>query len=160
MHACHFELLPDLKMVPIFWNSLTDPLFSMLKTKMLLEYDDNLDTTISTELSIIHVIGFPFWANCGVSQLSTHMNIRVLSKIYEAIEPLAFHRAIDRDHEQKLVLTRLFALLPVAVCRLWVFWTSSKYRLYLSSILLAQHCALNINIRSSVFLAPSQENKT
>ena len=84
---------------------------------MLLEYDDNLDTTRSTELSIFQVIVFPFWANCGVSPLSTHMSIRVLSKAYEAIESMAFHRIIallrtDRDHEQKLVLTRLFALSP------------------------------------------------
>ena len=48
------------------------------------------------------------------------MNIRVLSKAYEAIEPLAFHRVIpllrtDRDHEQKLVLPRLFALVLVSV---------------------------------------------
>ena len=51
------------------------------------------------------------------------MNIHDLSKVYEAIEPLAFHRVIallrtDRNHEQKLVLTRFFALLPVAVSRL------------------------------------------
>ena len=51
------------------------------------------------------------------------MNINVLSKAYEAIEPLAFHRIIallrtDRNHEQKLVLTRLFALLSFAVSRL------------------------------------------
>ena len=43
------------------------------------------------------------------------MNIRVLSKAYEATESLAFHRVIalmrtERDHEQKLVLTRVFAL--------------------------------------------------
>ena len=116
---------------------------------MLLEYDDNLDTTRSTELSIIQVIFFPFCANCGVSPFSTHMNIRVLSKAYEAIESLAFHRAIallrtDRDHEQKLVLTRLFALPPVAVSRIWGFRTFSQDPLYLSSILLAQHCALKL----------------
>ena len=45
------------------------------------------------------------------------MNIRVLSKVYEAIEPPAFYRVIallrtDPDHEQKLVLTRLFAPHP------------------------------------------------
>ena len=84
---------------------------------MLLEYDDNIDATRSTELSIVQVLDFPFQANCGVSPLSTHMNLRVLSKAYEAIESLAFHRVIallrtDRNHEQKLVFTRLFALLP------------------------------------------------
>ena len=41
----------------------------------------------------------------------TQLNIRVLSKVYEAIELLTFHREIaplrtDRDHEQKLVLPR------------------------------------------------------
>ena len=77
------------------------------------------------------------------------MNIRVLSKACEAIESLAFHRVIallptDRDHEQKIVLTRFFALSPVAVSRIWGFWTFSKYPLYLSSNLLAQHCALKL----------------
>ena len=86
---------------------------------MLLGYDDSVDTTRSTELSIIQVFVFPFWANRGVSPFSTHMNIRVLSKAYAAIESLAFHRVIallrtDRDHEQKLVFTRLFALSLVA----------------------------------------------
>ena len=114
---------------------------------MLLEYDDSLDTTRSTELSIAQVIVFPFWANCGVSPFSTHMNICALSKVYEATESLAFHQVIallrtDRNHEQKLVLTRLFALPLVAVSRLWGFWTFSKYPLNLGSSLLAQHCAL------------------
>ena len=83
----------------------------MLKTKILLEYDDSLDTTKSTEFSIIQVTNFLFLANCGVSPFSTHMNIRVLSKAYQAIELLAFLWVIallraDRDHEEKLVLTR------------------------------------------------------
>ena len=89
---------------------------------MLLEYDDSLDATRSTELSTIQESVFPFWANRRVSPFSIHMNIRVFSKADEAIESLAFHRAIallrtDRDHEQNLVLTRLFALSPVAVSR-------------------------------------------
>ena len=120
MHTCHFELLLDLIMVPIFWSNWTDPLISMLKTNC---DDDSLDTTRSTELSIAQGFVFQFSAHCGVSPFSTHMNIRVLSKADEAIESLAFHRVIallrtDRDHEQKLALTRLFALLPVAVSRL------------------------------------------
>ena len=98
----------------------------MLKTKMLLEYDDSLDTTRSTELPIVQVIVFPIWANCGVSSFSTHMNILVLSKADEARELLAFHRVTallrtDRDHEQKLVLTRSSALLPIAASRLRCF---------------------------------------
>ena len=45
------------------------------------------------------------------------MSIRVLSKINDATEPLAFHRVIallrtDRNREQKLVRPRLFALFP------------------------------------------------
>ena len=48
-------------------------------------------------------------------RFSTHMNISVLSKAYEATDLLAFHRVIalfrtDRDREQKLELPRLFAL--------------------------------------------------
>ena len=88
-------------------------------------------------MSTVQVIYFPFWANCRVPPFSTRMNSRVLSKADEAIESLAFHRVIamlqtGRDHEQKLVLTRLFALSLVAVSRTWGFWTFSKYPLYLS----------------------------
>ena len=116
---------------------------------MLLEYDDSLDTTRSTELSIVQVVVFTFLVNRRVSPFSTHVNIRVLSKAYEAIESLAFHRVIallrtDRDHEQKLVLTRLFALRPGRGKSLTGFRTFSKYPLYLSSNLLAQHCALKL----------------
>ena len=131
---------------------------------MLLEYDDSPGTTRSTELSIVQVTVFPYWANCGVSPFSTHMNIRALSKADEAIESLAFHRVIallrtDRDHEQKLVLTRLFALLRVAVSRICFFLTFSKYPLYLSLILLRSALCIEApesisNIRSSVSLAP------
>ena len=111
--------------------------------------DDSLDTTRSTELSIVQVIVFPFLVNRRVSPFSTHLNITVLSEAHEAIESLAFHREIallrtDRDHEQKLVLSRLFALSPVAVSRIWGLWTFSKYPLCLSSILFAQHCALTL----------------
>ena len=116
---------------------------------MLLEYDDSLDTTRSTELSTVQVSVFPIWANCGVSPFSTHMNTRALSKVDETIELLAFYRVIallrtDRDHEQKLVRTRLFALLPGRGKSRMGFWTFSRYPLYLSSILLAQHCALKL----------------
>ena len=137
--------------------------------KFRLEYDDSLDTTRGTELSIIQVIDFSFMVNRRVSPFSTHMNIRVLSKAYEAIESLAFHRVIallrtDRDHEQKLVLTRLFALRPVAVSRILFFWTFSLCPLYLSLSLLAQHCALKLPNTQRTFdrlcLAPSQEDKT
>ena len=93
---------------------------------MLLKYDYNLDTMRSTELSILQVIDFPFWVNRRVSPFSTHMNIRVLSKAYEAIESVAFHRAIallrtDRDHEQKLVLARLLCTAPGRVKSLMGF---------------------------------------
>ena len=98
---------------------------------MLLEFVDNLDTTRSTKLSIKHVIVFPFLVNRRVSPFCTHMNILVLSKAFEATESLAFHRVIallrtDRDHEQKLVLTRFFALHQVAVSRLWCFGPSQS----------------------------------
>ena len=46
--------------------------------------------------------------------LFTHLNFRVVSKVCEAMESLAFHRVIallrtDPDHEQKLLLPRLLA---------------------------------------------------
>ena len=109
-HAClSLRVVTGSDNSPNYWNNFTDPLFSMLKTKMLLEYDDSLGTTRSMELSIVQLIVFPpILANCGVSSFSTHMNIRVLSKVYEAIEPQAF-RVIallrtDRNHEQNSCL--------------------------------------------------------
>ena len=127
---------------------------------MLLKYYDSLDTTGSTELSIFQVIVFPFFVNCGVSPFSTHLNIHVLSKAYEAIESLAFHRVIallrtDRDHEQKRVLTRLFALSPVAVSRIWRFWTFFKVSIVSElnspcSALSIEAPEYTLNIRSSV----------
>ena len=80
----------------------------------------------STDLSTVQIIVFPFWVNRRVSPFFANMNIRVFSKTHEATESLAFHRAIalfgtDRDHEQKLVLIRLFALPPVAESRFWGF---------------------------------------
>ena len=98
------------------------------------------------------------------------MNRRVLSKAYEAIDSLAFHRVIallrtDRDHEQKLVLTRLFALLPSCCKSLMGFLDLLKVSI--ASELNSPCSALciaapeyTINIRSSVSLAPSQENET
>ena len=99
---------------------------------MLLGYDDNLNATRSSELSTVQAIVFPFMVNCAVSPFSTQKNIRVLSKADEVIELQACLRVIallrtDPDHEQKLVLTRLFALLPVAVSRrLWGFGPSQS----------------------------------
>ena len=91
----------------------------------MLEYDDSLDTTRSTELSIAHVTVFPLLVNRRVSPFSTHMNIRVFSKAYEAIESLVFYRVsallrTDRDYEQKMVLH------PVAVSRLRSFGPSQS----------------------------------
>ena len=60
------------------------------------------------------------------------------TKKKEAIEPLAFHRVIallrtDRNHEQKLVLTRLLALSPSRSVPTWGLWTfSAKYPFYLN----------------------------
>ena len=160
MHACHFELLPDLIMVPIFWNNQTDPFISMLKTKCcwniktILMQREVLYTSncLSILVPIVEFGRFPLiWTSAFWAKADT------------ALESLAFHRVFallrtDRDHEQKLVLTRLFALLPGRGKSLNGFWTFSKYPLYLSSILLAPHCALKlpntINIRSSVSLAP------
>ena len=141
MHACHFESELDLIMVPVFWSSWI-ALCLDVEDKMLLEYDDSLDATRRSDLSIVQVIVFPFWSNCAVSPFSTHMNIRALSKVYVAKESLAFHRVIallltDRNHEQKLVLTRSFALSPDRGKSHMGFWTFSNYPLYLSSILLS-----------------------
>ena len=51
---------------------------------MLLEDDDSPGSAGGTKIIVVfQEIVSPFWANCGVSPFSTHMNIRVLSKAYE-----------------------------------------------------------------------------
>ena len=136
---------------------------------MLLEYDDSLDTTRKTELSIVQVIVFPFWATCGVSPFSTHMNISVLSKVCKAIESLAFYRVIallrtDRDHEQNWCL---LVYLHCPQSRYVAYGVLDFLKVSIASELNSPCSALcieapeyTINIRGSVSLAPSQENKT
>ena len=80
MHACHFELLLDLIMFPIFWNYWTAR-WSRCWRQHAAGTCGSLDTTISTELSIVQVIVFSFLVNRRFSPFSTHMNIRVLSKV-------------------------------------------------------------------------------
>ena len=77
------------------------------------------------------------------------MNVRVSSKAYEAIELLAFLRAFallrtDRDLEQKTGAYSFICTAPGRGKSLMEFWIFSKYTLYLSSNLLAQHCALKV----------------
>ena len=74
-----------------------------VEAELLLENDDNPGTTRGTKLSIIQVIVFPFfWSIVEFRRFSTHVNIRVLSKAFQAIQLLAFLRVIalwrtDRD---------------------------------------------------------------
>ena len=90
-----------------------------VEAELLLEDDDNPGTTRGTKLSILQVIVFPFFGRSwSFTVFSTHMNIRVLSKAYQAIELLSFPRVIarlrtDRDPERFLVLPRLFALIDL-----------------------------------------------
>ena len=108
-HACwSLQIVIGRNNVPNFLEHFDWFVDLDVEDKLLPDYDDNLDTTRNTELSNVQIIVFPFLANCGVSPLSTHMNVRVLKKTYKAIEPLAFHQEIDllrtdRDHEQKRV---------------------------------------------------------
>ena len=94
------------------------------------------------------------------------MNIRILSKADEAMESLAFYRVFallrtDRDHEQKLVLTRLFELYESHMGFLDLLGVSTVSELKSPrSALCIEAPEDTINMRSSVSLAPSQENKT
>ena len=140
--------------VPKFLQQLDWSVDLDIEDKMLLDYDDSLRTMRSTKLSTVQVFDFPYWANCGDSPFSTHMSIHVLSTADETIEPLAFHRVIallrtDRDHAQKLVLTRLCALPRSRPVACGVSGPSQSSRIN------------NIpNIRFSVSLAHSQKSKT
>ena len=115
-------------------------------------------------LSIVQVIVFPFWSIVEFHRFSTHMNIRVLSKAYQAIELLAFLCVIallrtDRDPEQKRVLPRLFAL-PVRghyrrrVLNLRKVSISSELKSFLLSMCI-EAPESTTNMRSSVFLETS-----
>ena len=132
-----------------------------VEDKLLLGQNDSLDTTRGTKLSIVQVIDFPFFANCGVSPFSTRMNIRVLSKADEAIESLAFHRVIAllRTDQRSWTKTCAYSFICTVQSRgksLMGFWTCSKYPSNLSLILLCS--ALCIEAPESS--APSQETKT
>ena len=80
-----------------------------MEVELLLEDDDNPGTTRGTKLSTEQVIVFPFLSIVKFHRFSTHMNICVLSKAYQTIELLVFHRVVA--HECILMLPRLFALL-------------------------------------------------
>ena len=78
------------------------------------------------------------------------------------MESPAFYRVIallrtDRDHEQKLVLARLFALSPVAVSRMWVL-DVLKVSIVSElnspcSVLCVEAPEHTINVRSSFFVS-------
>ena len=129
--ACHFESGLDLIIVPIFCNNFTDPLISMLQTNCCWDrwqswYDKKYEGIHKTSngLPIIGQLwSFTFFA--------TQTDIRVSSKAHEAKEPLAFHRVIallrtDRNHGQKLVHPRLFALSHSRSVPSYDLWTFSK----------------------------------
>ena len=64
------------------------------------------------------VIDFQLLTHGGVSPIFTQMDIRVLSKVYEAMEPLAFHRVIallrtDRNHERKTHASSFILHFPI-----------------------------------------------
>ena len=66
-----------------------------------------------------------YWPIVEFHRFSTQMDIRVLSKVNEAMEPLAFHRVIallrtDRNHEQELVLPRFLYFPNHGQYRHWV----------------------------------------
>ena len=98
-------------------------------------------------------------------------NLRVSSKAYEAIESLTFHRAIallrtDRDHEQKSCAHSFILHCSWSrSSRIWVFLDILKISMVSElnspcSALCTEAPEYTINMRSSVSLAPSQENNT
>ena len=146
MHACHFKSWRDLIIVIILCNNLSDA-FSMLKTNCCWNrwqswYDKKYEIVHCTS-NWLPIIG----RSWSFAVFPLKMNIRVWSKAYQATEPLAFHRVlallrIDRNHEQKLVLPRLFALFPVtAQYRYRVPGSSPSVHFIWAWISLAQHCA-------------------
>ena len=137
---------------------------------MLLEHDDNLDTTRGSQLSIVQAIVFPFGVNRTVSPFSTHMKIREGSKACEAIESLAFffsNNCTVRNRSRSRTETGAYSFICTAPCRgksHMVFLDLLKVSIVSElkspcSALCIEAPEYTINIRTSVSLAVSQENK-
>ena len=134
---------------------------------MLLEYDDNLDATRSTEQSTVQIIVFPCWVNRRVSPFSTHVNIRALRK---NIKQWNRWRLIEQLHcyEQiEIIKTCAYSFtctVPGRGKSHTVFLDRLKISIvselkYPRSALCIEAPEYTINTRASVSLAPSQENK-
>ena len=164
VHACHFASSLDLIMFPIFWNTWTDPMISMLKRNCCWNMMTVLVRREVPSCPSYKQLTSHFGSIVEFRRFSTHMNIRVLSKAYEAIELLAFHGVIallrtDRDHEQKTCASSFNLHFSSRGKSLMGHWTFSKYPLSLSlnlscSALCTEAPESTTNIRSSVFLEP------
>ena len=121
----------------------------MLKTKMLLEYDDSPGTTRSAKLFIVHVIDFPFLVNRRVPPFSTRMDLSVFEQSVwsNGTAGVSSSNCTVANRSRSWTKTGAYSFICTAPGRgksLMEFWTLSKYPLYLSLILLAQHCALKL----------------
>ena len=149
-HAClSLRVVTGSNDVPNFLEQLDWSVDLDVEDKLLLEHDDNPGTTRGTELSIVQVINFPFWANCGVSPFSTHMNIRVFEQSWwsnriagVSSSSCTVANGIEIMNKNLCLLVICTAL--VAVSRLWVLGLHKVSKCFWAQFSFAQHCALNL----------------
>ena len=135
-----------------------------VEDKMLLEYDDSLDTTRSSGLSVVEINVFPFWVNCGVSPFSTHMNIRVLSKSWwsNRIAGVLSSNCTVTNRSRSWTKTCAYSFIctaPVCGKSLMGCWTFSKFplRISLHSVV---HWSSRIHNKHTIFCVSGAFTRT
>ena len=145
MHTCHFELLPDLIM---------SQFFEIIRLILCSRCRQNADgirwqSWCNEKYWVVHCT-----SNC-LPILGHLWSFAVFhSYEYPRFEQSSWSNRITGVSSNNCTVTNrsrswtktcaysFICTAPVAVSRIWDFWSFSKYPLYLSSILLAQHCAL------------------
>ena len=165
-----FLFLNYLKFVVNLHNSRNESMDSTDEFSLSAEYDESLDTMRSNEFSIVQVIVFPFFGHSwsfAVFHLGEYPRFEQnLSSNRTAGVSSSICTVANRS--RSWTKTGVYSFICTAPGRgksLMGFWTFSKYPLCLSLILLCSALCIEslesiTNIRSSVSLVPSQENKT
>ena len=92
--------------------------------------DDNPVTARGAKISVLQKKSSLVWSTVAFDRWPTHRYIRVLRKVFQAIDLQACNRVFapsrrDQDRERILVLPRLFALHRWPLPPLWGSWISA-----------------------------------
>ena len=120
------------------------------------ELEDNPGKTNGTDFVRFACNFSPVGSTVVSDRFATHKNIRVLLRVFQAIELQAYLRIIaqsrrsqHREHVLVLVLPHLFALLHWLSLPLWGFWISTEF---LKSFCSA--CALKLQNQPRTLVPP------